>query len=312
MQDSSGLHNPGAVPLDKITIVFLSDFNALILALKAGSIDGAGLTGALIQQLNHDYFDIVPFNSASVQLMALNNAAAPLNDLRVRQAINYSIDIKEIIDTAFYGMGEPSGSPIIPGMELYYEEITRDPYPLDIEKASKLLSHAGYGNEKGQKKLSLEIKVPSVYSMHVDTAQVIASQLEKAGIQASIRQIDWASWLSDVYRERKYEATIISLDAVNTSPRGFLSRYYSDSGTNFMNFNKAAFDVIYNESLTETDDEKRISLYKKAQRLISDEAASVFIQDIRGFMVFRKDAYSGFLSYPMYVIDFYSMNYTGK
>jgi len=291
--------------LDKITIVFFADSDALILGLYGNSIDGAGLTGALVQQLAPGRFDVVPGYSAMVQLLALNNAVPPLNDIRVRQAINYSVDIREIIDTAFYGKGEPSGSPLIPGLAVYYEQSLANPYPVNYEKARSLLSEAGYG--EGGQKLSLEITVPSNYTMHVDTAQVIASQLAKAGINASIQLVDWPTWLSDVYRGRKYQATIISVDSPIVAPKGFLFRYHSENNNNFINFNNADFDRIYNTILTETDENKRVALYKEAQRIISDNAASVYIQDILGFKAFRAGAYGGVLNYPLVVSDFASM-----
>ena len=291
--------------LDKITIVFFADSDALVLGLHGGSIDGAGLPGSLAQQLAPERFDIVPGYSAMVQLLALNNAAPPLDDVRIRQAINYSIDIKAIIDTAFYGKGEPSGSPVIPGLAAYYEPSLADPYPLNREKALSLLSEAGYG--EGGRKLSLEITVPSSYTMHIDTAQVIADQLAKTGIDATIQMVDWAAWLSDVYRGRRYQATVISLDSPYVSPRGFLSRYHSADSGNFINFTNADFDRIYGMILAEADEGKRITLYREAQRVISANAASVYIQDIVGFKAFRSGIYGGVLNYPLYVIDFASM-----
>ncbi|MCL2879709.1 MAG: ABC transporter substrate-binding protein [Treponema sp.] len=305
--DNPAINGKKCTPLDTITIVFLTDSNALVLALQGGGIDGAGMTGSLVQQLDPHLFDITPFPSASVQLLALNNAVKPLDDIRVRKAINYSIDIRGIIDAAFFGSGDPSGSPLIPGLEAYYDTSLRDPYPRNIEQAKSLLALAGYGDGKGQKKLSLEITVPSIYSMHVDTAQVIAGQLQEAGINAVIKQIDWASWLSDVYRDRKYEATVISLDAANVSPRSFLSRYRSDADNNFINFHNADFDRVYDASLTESNDGKRAELYKEAQHIISDSAASVYIQDITGFRVFRGGEFGGAVNYPLYVIDFAPM-----
>jgi peptide/nickel transport system substrate-binding protein len=291
--------------LDKVTIVFFADSDALILGLYGGSINGASLTGALAQQLIPAQFDIIPSYSSMVQMLALNNAARPLNDIRVRQAINYSIDIQAVIDTAFYGRGKPSGSPIIPGLSVYYEQSLADPYPLNREKALSLLAEAGYG--EGGRKLSLEITVPSNYTMHVDTAQVIADQLAKTGIDVSIKLVDWATWLSDVYFGRSYQATIISVDSLYVSPKGFLFRYYTDEDSNFFNFSSADFDRIYNMILVETSEEKRIALYKEAQRIISANAANVFIQDIVEFKVFRAGVYDGVLNYPLYVHDFASM-----
>jgi peptide/nickel transport system substrate-binding protein len=143
--------------------------------------------------------------------------------------------------------------------------------------------------------------------MHIDTAQVIVNQLSGIGVKASIKLVDWATWLSDVYRGRNFQATIISLDAPNISPRSFLSRYRSDGGSNFINYKNSAYDRVYDTSLTEINDEKRAALYKEAQRIISDDAASVYIQDIQSFTTFPKGRCAGVLDYPLYVIDFASM-----
>ena len=292
----------GVPRLEMVTIVFMADADALVLGLHGGSLDGAGLPGSLAQQLDPVRFDHFPGYSAMVHLLALNNASEPLNDIRVRQAINYGIDIQEIIDTAFYGHGEPSGSPIIPGLSVYYNESLADPYPVDHAKARLLLQEAGFSG-----RLSLEIIVPSIFTMHVDTAQVIAGQLAEIGIDVNIQLVDWATWLDDVYFGRNYQATIISLDSPIVSPGSFLSRYRSDDGNNFINYSNAGFDQVYDATLVETDAQRRIELYREAQRIVSDDAASVFIQDILGFRVFRAGAYSGVLSYPLYVIDFASM-----
>jgi peptide/nickel transport system substrate-binding protein len=285
--------------LDRVTIVFVADTDALLTGLRGGNIEGATITGALLHQLDLKRFDIIPWYSNTVQLLALNNAHKPLDDVRVRRAVNYALDIQRIIDTAFYGQGEPSGSPVIPGLKNVYEESLRDPYPQDIEKAKALLAEAGYPDG-----FPLEIAVPSNYTMHVDTAQVIVNQRAAAGINATIRLVDWATWLSEIYRERRYQATIISFDAHNVSPRSFLARYVSGASGNLINFRNQDFDRVYNAALVEGDEEKRNALYKEAQRIVSENAASVYIQDIMGFWVFSDGRFGGVINYPLYVIDF--------
>jgi peptide/nickel transport system substrate-binding protein len=216
--------------LEKVTIVFFANFDALLLALRGGSIDGATLTSAMAAQLDSAQFDMVDNYSASIQLLAFNNAAAPLHNVNVRRALNYGIDIQNIIDTAFFGEGIPSGSPVIPGLAAFENGLT---YPYEIETARALLAEEGFNEEH---KLTLEITVPSNYTQHIDTAQVIVSQLEKIGVSASIKLVDWATWLNDVYSGRRYEATIISLDSPIVSAKSFLSRYYSSASNNFVNF----------------------------------------------------------------------------
>ena len=288
--------------LDRVTVVFTSTSDALITALRGGNIDGASVTGSILTQLSPDAFDIFPWYSSTVQLLALNNARAPFDDLRVRQAINYAVNVPQIIETAFYGHGEPSGSPLVPALQNVFDESLRDPFPHNPEQAAHLLSEAGFPGG-----FPLEIAVPSNFAMHVDTAQVLVNQLAAVGIRANIRLVDWATWLSEVYRGRKFQATIISLDAHNVSPRSFLSRYLSDAGSNFINFSSPDFDRVYRAALTESDEQSRIDLYKEAQRIISENAASVFIQDILAFKVFRAGRFGGVVNYPLFVIDFASM-----
>jgi peptide/nickel transport system substrate-binding protein len=286
--------------LDKVTVVFSADSDSLLTGLIGGNIDAASVTGSVLEQLDPGRFTVVEGYSNMVQLFALNNSVKPLDDIRVRKALSYAVDVGEIIEMAFYGRGESSGSPLIPGLKNYYESSLRTPYPKDTEKAKALLKEAGYGGG-----FPLEITVPSNYTMHVDTAQVLVNQLAEIGVKASIRLTDWSSWLSEVYRGRKFEATIISFDgsSVPLSPRSFLSRYVSSAGGNFIGFNSADYDRVYSAILEESDNAKRTALYKEAQRIVSENAASVYIQDIMSFKVFAP-GFAGAVNYPVSVVDF--------
>jgi peptide/nickel transport system substrate-binding protein len=288
--------------LNKVTIVFFANVEALMIALRSGTIDGASLVGSFAAQLDHRSFDVIDSYSAAVQLLALNNSYPPLDDIRVRKAINYGVDIQGIIDGAFFGKGAPSGSPIIPGLSAYYDASLS--YPYEPQTARSLLSEAGFDDTH---KLSLEITVPSEYTMHVDTAQVIVGQLEQIGIDASVKLVDWNTWLSDVYRGRNYQATIISLDSPVVSARNFLARYESQNSGNFINFNNGQFDKTYALLLFTTSETSRKQLYKDAQRIITENAASVFIQDILYYKVFRSNAFAGVKNYPLLVVDFSSI-----
>ncbi|MCL2229960.1 MAG: ABC transporter substrate-binding protein [Treponema sp.] len=288
--------------INKITISFFDNYDTLMVALRGGSIDGAFITGDMAAQLNHRDFDINNNRSAAVQLLALNNAFAPFEDIRVRRAINHGTNVQDIIDTAFFGQGNPSGSPLIPGLSVYYQSGLS--YSYDPQLARSLLAEAGYNEANA---LSLTITVPSSYVMHVNTAQVIVNQLKEIGVNASIQLVDWNTWINEVYLGRNYHATIISLDSPIVSPRGFLGRYHSQDSDNFINFNNSNFDRVFDNALNETDSAKRIELYKEAQKIISENAASVYIQDILYFIVLRGGVFSGALDYPLYVIDFSSL-----
>lgn len=291
---------PGKPHLDKVTFKFESDTNALLLDLKGGSVQAASVDNATANQLTSG-FTIEQSNSNAVQQLNLNNAVKQFDNVKVREALSYAVDPDEIIKTVNYGKGVRVGTPVIPGFKKYYDSSLANAYKKDTAKAKQLLSEAGYPNG-----FSFTITVPSNYQVHVDTAQVIINELKNIGVTAAIKQVDWATWLSQVYTNRQYEATIISVDGTNLSPESYLSRYVSTSKSNFYNYKSSEYDALYNQAVNESDDTKRVQLFKQAQELISKDAANVYIQDIASLTAL-KTGYAGFTPYPLFVIDISSI-----
>ncbi|MEK8129382.1 ABC transporter substrate-binding protein [Paenibacillus filicis] len=289
--------------LDRVEFKFMPDPNASVLALKSGDIDmvpGISSQGAL--QLGNG-FQIVSGPQNMVQLLALNNSVEPLNNVKVRQAINYAIDKDTIIKTVAEGNGVKLGSNMSPAMKMYYKEGLDKRYEPNAEQAKKLLQEAGY--EKGFK---LTITVPSNYKFHVDTAQVIAEQLKTVGIQATIKQIEWSSWLEDVYNNAKYEATIVGLTG-KLDPHEVLGRYETTYSKNFFKFSNAEFDSLVGKGRLELDPNKRADLYKQAQTILTEQAAAVYIMD-PSRSVAMKEKLQGYKMYPIQKYDFAAMYYT--
>ena len=254
--------------LDKVVIKFVASQANLVISFQSGAIDGFSAEAGTVMQLDENAITKYQSNSNAVQLIALNNDFEPFKDSRVRQALNYLVDRKEIIDTVNYGYGVITGSALIPALSKYYDDT-----------------------------------LTSSYTVHVDTASVVVNQLAKAGITADIKQVDWATWLSNVYKGRQYEATIISLDGSLAYPTAFLSRYVSNAKNNFMNFKSSSYDDIYAKAISTIDEDEKEELFKSAQKILSNEAAGVYIQDISEFAVYNKN-FAGYKGYPLYARDF--------
>jgi peptide/nickel transport system substrate-binding protein len=293
----------GLPHLDKVTFKLESDTNALLLDLQSGSVQGASVDNATAKQLTTG-FTIKQSNSNAVQQLNLNNAVKPFDNVKVRQAISYAVDPDEIIKTVNYGQGVRVGTPVIPGFKTYYDASLATAYKKDTAKAKQLLTDAGYPNG-----FSFTITVPSNYQVHVDTAQVIVSELKAIGVTATIKQVDWATWLSQVYTGRQYDSTIISVDGTNLTPESYLARYVSTSKSNFFNYKSTEFDTLYNQAVNETDSTKRVQLFKQAQELVSKDAANVYIQDIASLTAL-KTGLAGFTPYPLFVFDASAIYYT--
>jgi len=135
----------------------------------------------------------------------------------------------------------------------------------------------------------------------MDTAQVIVEQLKKVGVTAKIVPVEWATWLSDVYKGRNYQATVVGLD-FNLAPSDVVKRYNSTASNNFMNYNNADFDTTFAKALAAVEEQEKIQAYKDLQKFLYEDAASVYIQDPALLTAVSKEL-GGYTFYPVYVQD---------
>lgn len=289
--------------LDRAEFRIIPDRETAFMAFQAGQLDIYPRLDHIHMETLGDQYTFITGLENLVQIMAMNNAIEPFDDIRVRQAINYAVDVDEIIELVAYGYGEKLGSNFSPAMEFYYLEGLEDVYDRDLDKAQVLLKEAGY--EDG---FSMTIKVPSNYDFHVDTAQVIASQLEAVNIDVSLQLIEWGVWLDDVYQGRNYEATIIALSG-KLDPHQVLRRYTSDYARNFFNYENSQYDRLIQGAILEVDETVRVEKYQEAQAILSQEVPCVFIMD-RVFNVALHPELNGFKIYPIYLIDLTHIHYT--
>lgn len=305
MEANEDYYISGVPYLDQVTFKISSDTNAALLELLAGSIDiFPYLTESQAAQLS-ELYNIEVGSTNVVQALFLNNKVAPFDDVRVRQALCYAIDRQQILDMVSGGHGTIIGSNMIPNFKKYFASELVDAYSYNIEKAKELLADAGYPNG-----FEFTITVPSNYVIHVDTAQVIVEQLKLIGVTANIQLVEWSSWLSDVYVDRQYEATIIGLDS-DLAPGDILYRYNSDASKNFVNYKNEEFDKVYDLAVSTIDDQKKVEYYKQLQAILSQDAASVYLQDPALLVAVNKKL-GGYTFYPVYVQDMASVYYINQ
>ena len=283
--------------LSKVTCKIYEDNNALFTAVDSGALDMAfHLTVDQVNNLTNGY-NVIEGEMNLVQALYLNNAAAPFDDVKVRQALCYAIDVDAILALTEDGHGAKLGSSVYPSFAKYFDESLVDAYPYDPAKASELL------NEAGASGLSFTIRVPGNYTPHVNTAIVIAEMLAAVGVNASIEQVDWQTWLSDVYQGRNFEATVIGFDAAYLSPDALLQRWVSTDGSNMIGYSNPDYDEALAKAQSTTDDSEQTEAYKAAAKILSDTAANVYIQDLADFVALNPE-FTGYEFYPLYAVDF--------
>ena len=232
-----------------------------------------------------------------VQALYLNNAEKPFDDVRVRQALCYAVDVDSILELTADGHGTKLGSSMYPAFTKYFDDSLTDYYSYDPEKAKTLLAEAGYPNG-----FAMTITVPSNYTPHVDVAQVLVEQLAAVGITAQLQEVEWNTWLQDVYQNRKFQSTVVGFDASTLTANAMLQRWMSDSDKNMINFSDAQYDQVMSEANATTDDADRTALYLQAEKILTEQAANVYLQDLADTVAIHKNL-TGFQFYPLYVLD---------
>ena len=306
MEKNEDYYVAGVPYLDQVTFKIAASADAAFSEILSGAIDiFPYLTQNQVSQLTNQY-EVKVGSSNIIQALYLNNAVEPFINPLVRQALCYAIDRQAVVDMLFGGNGEIIGTNMFPNYKDYYNADLVNTYSYDIDKAKELLTQAGYPDG-----FTFTITVPSNYQPHVDTAQVLVDQLSKVGITAKIQTVEWANWLSDVYTNRNFDATVVGLAADYIAPGSVLLRYNSDSSKNFLNYKNSEFDTIYKDAIKESDQNKKIEDFKKLQELLTNDAASVYIQDAASLVAVNKNL-GGYEFYPIYFQDMSKVYYIGE
>ncbi len=289
--------------IENVIVYIMSDSSSIIAALQSNQLDAAEISSNNANLLSDD-FNVISGPRNLVSVLILNNKVKPLDDSRVRRAINMAIKKEDVVNGVFDGYAQVVNSNISPVYKKDYNDELLSINKYDVEAAKTLLAQAGYPNG-----FDLEITIPSNYWQHVDTAQIVQQQLSQIGINVKLSNVEWGTWLDEVYTNRNYSSTIIGIDG-KLDPYDALVRYSSNSSNNFLNYSNKDYDEILEKSITSSEDELPL-LYKEAQKIIAEDAASAFICAPSSIIATSKDL-MGYNFYPVYFINFDSLYFTNS
>ena len=148
------------------------------------------------------YQPIIHPASGNFYLFGNNLAIPPLEQKKVRQALNYAIDRKRFSDTQLFGFGEPK-SLSWPGFSPAYESTKANAYLFDLTRSQRLLSEAGVSS------FELDINVQNSFPELVSFAQIYQSDLAKIGVRLNVRALDAPTWTDEAIN-RKYKGQYLA------------------------------------------------------------------------------------------------------
>lgn len=258
------------------TVVFrnIAEGTNRTIGLETGEVDIAYDVEAVDKKIiaGNDSLKVVEQPSLSSQYIGFNTQKAPFNDVKVRQAINYAVNVQEVIDVVLEGAGQVAQSPL---MELIYgANMDIKGYEYNVEKAKELLKEAGFEN-------GFETTIwTNDSSVRVRIAEIVQAQLKEVGINARIETVEWATYLNRT-AAGEHDMFILGWTTVTgDADYGLYNLYHSaqkgDAGNRTF-YGNPRVDELLDIGKTESDDTKRLAAYHEAQEIIVEEAPQIFL-----------------------------------
>lgn len=269
---------PGPKPdFAKVEIYIVPDDQAAQLAYEADAFDYTKIAISASKEVKAKPpagTKLIEAQSTRYVWLTVNMLSPRLQDLKVRQAVQYGIDVDQILTGVYDDLARRSTGVVQPGTK-FARPKNLIPGP-DYAKAAQLLSEAGVSD------LTLTLTVMND-SIRMSTAQIIQASLEQAGIKVEIQPYDEAAYwgVGDKTQGDGYKnLDLVLMDfAGGVDPSENLVWFRPDQiGVyNWSGFDSPEFETSYQRLVSETDEATRIALSNRMEDLMEESGGFVFI-----------------------------------
>jgi len=275
--------------IDRFVYRIIPDPATMFLELKTGGVDLMGLTPAQYTKQTVSAFFLDNYNKhrypvPSYTYLGFNLKREIFADKRVRQALAYGIDKKELVDGVLLGLGSPATGPYVPGTWPYNPDVKR--YGHDNERALALLKEAGWEDRNDDGILDREGKdfaFTILTNMGNDTrlkaATIIQWRLKQLGIKVEIKTLEWATFINEFIDKRRFDAVILGW-SLGLDPDQYdiwHSSKTKEKEFNFVGFDNKEVDELLERGRRSFDNEVRKKIYARVQDILAEEVPYIFL-----------------------------------
>lgn len=286
--------------LDEILFRVLPDAGARMVALEKGEVDYL-LTFALptseVPRINktpglktsskgHEIF-------SDILIQFFNLDKAPLNNLKVRQAIAHAIDKNYIVDKADFGLGKVATGPIPSSFQWCYTSDV-EKYEYDLSKANKLLDEAGYPRDAKGVRFKTSLITERDLPLSMKGGEILREQLGAVGIDVVLQPSDRAAMFDQVFTKRDFDMLLTGL-ACGGDPAIGVSRLYVSSNirpvplSNASGYRNPKVDDLFGKAATAIDRKTRAQLYYQVQKILTQDLPVIWLDEIAEYSAWRDE-----------------------
>jgi peptide/nickel transport system substrate-binding protein len=279
--------------IDEVDIEYVPDDNTRILKVQGGEDDVADFVPfSQIDALNgQPGITAQQFPIQQTTFIILNVTKPPLDDINVRQALNYATDKDAIIKSVFFGQAQPMNAPIPLGT---YVDKESPGYPYDVAKAQSLMAASSVPSG-----FTLPMIVPNNNQDRINTAVILKDEWAKIGVNIDIQQVDSATARAATRGEGNFNSEPSAWTNDMNDPTEIVNyemRGGPDSGSfaYWTRYNNTDLSNQISAADLEQDPAKREADYVAIQRKYLTDAPLVFIANLGATAVWRNNVH-GFL-----------------
>ncbi len=254
--------------IEKIVWKVVPEGSTRLMELQAGQVHAIkSIEPAQLDTIQTDEeIELMQMPGANLFFAAINHAAEPFDDVNVRRAVMHAIDFDSLIDTLYEGLGTRAITPMPPTIFGFNEDI--EPYAYDVEGARDLLAEAGYP-EGFETTLHVFAESRGYIGRPVDAAEIIASDLGAAGIDAEVIVNEWGTHRS-LLREYEHDIGFVGWFDV-PHPNNFLNALLLRAVDN--NYENEELNQLSDQALITYDRDEQIELYMEMQEIAHRDVA---------------------------------------
>jgi peptide/nickel transport system substrate-binding protein len=263
----------GPADVSRVTFRFIPEFSARLAALLSGEID-------IMKDVPPHAVEAVERSgratvraavSSRINYLALVTLKpGPMQDVRVRRAMNHAINVDELISQVLKGRATRMCGPLAPP-NVDYAPV--ECYAYDPQRAVNLLREAGHDPAR----LTLTLDTPSGrYPLDKDVSLAIAAQLQRLGIKVNVVVNEWGTHLDKIKNRTTGDMFFLGWGPALWG-QGTIEPLFKADQTYASYGNNKVLDEKIARAVTLVDARARAAAYAELQRLIRDEAPWVFL-----------------------------------
>ncbi len=286
--DANHEYFEGRPYIDRYIFRVIPDPATMFLELQNSGVDYMGLTSLQFVRQTASaffkkYYQKFRYQGFSFTYLGYNLNDPKFGDVRVRQAINYAVDKKEIIDGVLLGVGIECTGPFAPRSWAYNNQV--EPVEYSFKKAQKLLAEAGWNlNREGWLQKDNKIFEFTIISNQGNeerkrAAEIIQKRLKKIGMKVKIKIIEWSAFINEFINKRKFETVLLGW-SLSFDPDIYdiwHSSKTKEGEFNFVGYKNKEVDALLEKGRRQFDQNKRKEIYNRIHEIIYAEQPYLFL-----------------------------------